>query len=423
MNIVVIGSGGREHAIIKKLRENKKIETIWVLPGNDGMKQDATLVPIKAMDFEGIIQFVKEHPVDFAVVAPDDPLAGGLADLLRAEKIPCFGPSKNAAIIEASKIFTKNLMKKYHIPTAAYETFYNIDEALKYVSGCNYPTVIKADGLALGKGVIIANNEKEATDAIKAMMQDAKFGTSGNSIVIEEFLEGVEVSVLCFTDGHTIVPMCSAMDHKRAYDNDLGLNTGGMGSIAPHPAYTEEIARITYDTILLPTIKAMEQENRLFKGCLYCGLMLTKDGPKVIEFNCRFGDPEAQVVLPLLETDLYEIMVAIEEERLDEMNIQFSDNSCACIVLANEGYPQSYQNGALLHIREEDKNKICFAGVKETDNQLTVSGGRILGVIAKENSLKDALTVAYQTIQKIEAEHTFYRKDIGKVALSISEKE
>ena len=345
MKILVVGGGGREHAIIKKLKLNKSVEKIYALPGNGGMADDAQCVAIDAKDIDGIVSFAVENKIDYAVVAPDDPLVLGCVDALEAKGIPCFGPRANAAIIEGSKVFSKNLMKKYGIPTAKYETFNDMEKALEYLETAPVPTVIKADGLALGKGVIIAQTREEAKEAVVSMMKDKKFGKSGENIVIEEFLEGPEVSVLSFTDGKTLVPMISSMDHKRAKDNDQGLNTGGMGTIAPNPYYTEEVAKECMEKIFLPTINAMNSEGRTFKGCLYFGLMITKDGPKVIEYNCRFGDPETQVVLPLLESDLLTVMQAVTNGTLSETEVKFSDKSACCVIMASDGYPVSYKKG------------------------------------------------------------------------------
>ena len=345
MNILVIGSGGREHAIIHMLKKSPKCEKIYALPGNGGIEDEAECFPIAATDIEGVVEFARTHPVDFAAVIPDDPLAMGLADRLREIGIPCFGPSKQAAIIESSKAFSKDLMKKYGIPTAKYESFTDCDAALAYLKTQKLPIVIKADGLALGKGVIIAETEQKAETAVKDMMLGAKFGKSGECVVIEEFLTGVEVSVLAFTDGKTIIPMPSSMDHKRIGEGDIGLNTGGMGAIAPNPYYDEEAQERTLKEIILPTVHAMNAEGRTFKGCLYFGLMLTANGPKVIEYNCRFGDPETQAVLPLMKSDLLEVMIAVEQEKLSETSVEFSSDACCCLVLASGGYPQKYEKG------------------------------------------------------------------------------
>ncbi len=416
MKVMVVGGGGREHAIIKKLKCSEKITEIFVLPGNGGIAKDATCVDIKATDLQGITEFAKNNSIDFAVVAPDDPLVLGAVDELEALGIPCFGPRKNAAIIEGSKVFSKNLMKKYNIPTAAYEVFDNATDALKYLETAPIPTVIKADGLALGKGVIIAMTRQEAIDGVKFIMEDKIFGASGNNIVIEEFLEGPEVSVLSFTDGKTVVPMISSMDHKRALDNDQGLNTGGMGTVAPNPYYTKDVAKVCMETIFKPTIDAMNAEGRSFSGCLYFGLMLTKDGPKVIEYNCRFGDPETQVVLPLLESDLFEIMLKIADKKLDQAEVKFSDKSACCVVMASNGYPKKYETGFEIKM-PQDKN-IYVAGAKlSQDEKLLTAGGRVLGVTETADTLKEAIDKAYQTVETVEFENAFYRKDIGQRAL------
>ena len=421
MKLLVVGSGGREHAIIKKLRENPEITKIYALPGNGGMAEDAECVPIKATDLDGIVGFVKEHEIDYAVVAPDDPLCLGLVDLLEALGIPCFGPRKNAAIIEGSKVFSKNLMKKYGIPTAAYEVFDDAEKALLYVETAPLPTVIKADGLALGKGVIIAMTREEARDAVRSIMEDKKFGKSGDQIVIEEFLTGPEVSVLAFTDSHVVKPMVSSMDHKRAHDNDEGLNTGGMGTIAPNPVYTQEVAERCMKEIFLPTMNAMNEEGRPFKGCLYFGLMITPDGPKVIEYNCRFGDPETQVVLPLLSSDLFTVMKAVTEERLSETEVKFSDQAAACVIMASDGYPLSYEKGFEITIPEDLSRQVYVAGAKLSDGKLLTDGGRVLGVTAVADTLEEALTKAYASVSRIHFENAFWRTDIGRKALKIME--
>ena len=421
MKVMVVGGGGREHAIIKKLKENKDIEKIFALPGNGGMKDDAECVNIGAKDIEKIVEFAVTEKIDYAVVAPDDPLVLGAVDELEAKGIPCFGPKKNAAIIEGSKVFSKNFMKKYNIPTAQYEVFSEMESALKYLETAPIPTVIKADGLALGKGVIIAFTLEEAKNAVKEIMEDKVFGASGNNIVIEEFLEGPEVSVLSFTDGETVVPMISSMDHKRALDGDKGLNTGGMGTVAPNPYYTEDVAKICMETIFLPTIKGMKEEGRTFKGCLYFGLMITKNGPKVIEYNCRFGDPETQVVLPLLESDLFTIMKATTDGTLKDTEVVFSKNSAACVVMASEGYPQKYETGKELKIADDIKNNVYVAGAKLSGDTLLTAGGRVLGVTAVANDLKSALSLAYERVNKVDFSNAFYRKDIGKKALDVLE--
>lgn len=423
MKILVVGGGGREHAIIKKIKENKKVTEIFALPGNGGIAMDAICVGIVTKELDKIAAFATEKKIDYAIVAPDDPLVLGLVDLLEAKGIPCFGPNKKAAVIEGSKVFSKNLMKKYGIPTAKYETFSDMDNALEYLETAPIPTVIKADGLALGKGVIIAETREAAKSAVVSMMKDKAFGKSGDNIVIEEFLTGPEVSVLSFTDGKTIVPMISSMDHKRAGDNDTGLNTGGMGTVAPNPYYTEDIAERCMNEIFLPTIEAMNKEGRTFKGCLYFGLMLTPDGPKVIEYNCRFGDPETQVVLPLLKSDLLEIMQAVTEERLSEVKAEFGTERACCVIMASKGYPQSYEKGFEIHIPADIADSVFVAGAKKDGDKLLTDGGRVLGVTAIANTLSDAIENAYTKVRKIGFENAYYRNDIGQKALkAISEK-
>ena len=418
MKIMVIGGGGREDAIIKKISENKNIEKIYALPGNGGIMGEATCVDIGAEEIYKAKDFAVKEKIDFAIVAPDDPLAMGAVDILEEAGIKCFGPDKLAAEIESSKVFAKNLMKKYKIPTAEYEVFSEIDSAMEYVKTCKIPIVIKADGLAKGKGVIIAMDRDSAISAIKEIMQDKKFGDSGNEIVVEEFLEGPEVSVLSFTDGKTIVPMISSMDHKRANDGDKGPNTGGMGCIAPNPFYTKEIAKRCLDEIFIPTIDAMNKEGRTFKGCLYFGLMITKDGPKVIEYNCRFGDPETQVVLPLLESDLLEIMIAVREGRLSEDIVKFSKKSACCIVMASGGYPNEYEKGYEIKIGKLSDNSIVYiAGAKRKDDKLITNGGRVLGLTAIDDTLEGAVSDAYDNVEKISFKKAYYRKDIGSKAL------
>ncbi|MBQ2266194.1 MAG: phosphoribosylamine--glycine ligase, partial [Clostridia bacterium] len=380
MKIMVVGGGGREHAIIKKLKENKNITEIFALPGNAGMAKDATLINIGAKDISAIVDFAKNNDIDYAVVAPDDPLVLGCVDALNEIGIDCFGPNKAAAIIEGSKVFSKNLMKKYNIPTAEYEVFSNLEDALKYLETAPIPTVIKADGLALGKGVIIAETRDDAKEAVRSMMEDKIFGESGSNVVIEEFLTGPEVSVLSFTDGKTVVPMVSSMDHKRALDGDKGLNTGGMGTIAPNPYYTEAIAKECMEKIFIPTINAMNSENRTFKGCLYFGLMLTPKGPKVIEYNCRFGDPETQVVLPLLESDLLTVMKATTNGTLCDCEVKFKNGAAACVVMASSGYPQKYESGFDLVIDKSVEDTVYVAGAKLVEGVLKTAGGRVLGV-------------------------------------------
>ena len=420
MKILIVGGGGREHAIALKLRENPEVEEIFAAPGNGGMAAFCTLAPIKASDVEGMVAFAKEKNIDFAVVAPDDPLVLGMADAMEAAGIPAFGPSKAAAAIEGSKVFSKGLMKKYGIPTARYEVFDSEEAAAEYVRAQNsYPTVIKADGLALGKGVIIAEDEKTALEAIHSIMGDRIFGASGSRIVVEEFLEGPEVSVLSFTDGKALVPMVSSKDHKRALDDDKGLNTGGMGTIAPNPFYTPEIAERCMKEIFLPTMAAMNAEGRTFKGCLYFGLMLTKNGPKVIEYNCRFGDPETQVVLPLLKTDLLTIFQAVRDGRLAEVPVEFSDGAAACVILASGGYPQKYQTGFEIHgldgMGQAPGVTVYHAGTRLEDGKFYTSGGRVLGVTAVGGDLSEALAKSYAAAEKIVFEGVHYRKDIGKI--------
>ena len=418
MKLMVVGGGGREHAIIKKLKENKSVEEIFALPGNGGIAADATCVPVKATDIDGIVAFAKENAIDYAVVAPDDPLVLGAVDALNAIGIPCFGPEAKAAIIEGSKVFSKDLMKKYGIPTAAYEVFTDIDAALAYIETCPIPTVIKADGLALGKGVIIAQTRDEARDAVVSMMRDKAFGKSGDRVVVEEFLTGPEVSVLSFTDGKTVVPMISSMDHKRAGDNDTGLNTGGMGTVAPNPYYTDAIAEECMRDIFLPTINAMNAEGRTFKGCLYFGLMLTPNGPRVIEYNCRFGDPETQVVLPLLESDLLEVMMATTNGTLAETEVKFADKNACCVIMASGGYPTAYKKGFPISIPEDVAPAVYVAGAELCDGVPVTSGGRVLGVTAVAPTLKEAIDASYAMVEKISFEGAFYRHDIGARAMA-----
>lgn len=417
MKIMVVGGGGREHAIVKKIKQSPLAEQIYVLPGNAGMSQDATCVSIGAKDLDGIVAFAVENKIDYAIVAPDDPLVLGAVDRLNEVGIPCFGPRANAAILEGSKIFSKNLMKKYGIPTAAYEVFTDMSVALEYLKDTSYPTVIKADGLALGKGVVIAMDRAEAEEAVRSMMEDRLFGESGSRVVIEEFLTGPEVSVLAFTDGKTVVPMVSSMDHKRALDGDQGLNTGGMGTIAPNPYYTEEVAEICRREIFLPTVDAMNREGRPFQGCLYFGLMLTPKGPKVIEYNCRFGDPETQVVLPLLESDLLTVMMACTNGTLAETEVRFSAQSACCVILASGGYPKAYESGYPIRVDEDMTAELFVAGAKERDGEMVTAGGRVLGVTAVAGDLPSAIAEAYRNVPKIRFEKAHYRTDIGKRAL------
>lgn len=415
MKIMVVGGGGREHAIIKKIKENPAVSEIFALPGNGGIAQDATCVDIGAKDIEGMTRFAAENHIDFAVVAPDDPLVLGAVDALREAGIKTFGPDKKAAIIEGSKAFSKELMKKYGIPTAEYEIFSDMDKALEYVKTCPVPVVVKADGLALGKGVIIAETRQAAEDAVKNIMGDKIFGDSGNKVVIEEFLTGPEVSVLSFTDGKTIVPMISSMDHKRALDGDKGPNTGGMGTVAPNPYYTDEVAEICMKTIFKPTVEAMNKEGRSFSGCLYFGLMITEKGPKVIEYNCRFGDPETQVVLPLLESDLLDIMLKIYDGKLDEADVRFSDKYACCVVMASDGYPKKYETG--FEITMPEGKNIYVAGAKIKDGKLVTGGGRVLGVTETADTLKEAIDKAYETVSEVKFANAYYRHDIGARAL------
>ncbi len=415
---MVVGGGGREHAIIKKIKENKSVSEIFAVPGNGGMAKDATLVPIGAKEIDKIVAFAKENKIDFAVVAPDDPLVLGCVDALAEVGIPAFGPRANAAIIEGSKVFSKNLMKKYGIPTAAYEVFDNANDALEYVKTAPLPTVIKADGLALGKGVIIATEREEAIDAVNSIMTDKKFGDSGNKIVVEEFLTGPEVSVLAFTDGNLVVPMVSSMDHKRALDNDMGLNTGGMGTVAPNPYYTDPIAKECMKTIFVPTIEAMKSEGREFRGCLYFGLMLTPCGPKVIEYNCRFGDPETQVVLPLLESDLLEIMMATASGNLDKCEVKFANKAACCVIMASKGYPEKYESGFEITMSPEVFDSVYVAGAKLSDGKLLTAGGRVLGVTATADTLSEAVSAAYEKVKSVSFASAYYRSDIGRRALA-----
>ncbi len=421
MKILVVGGGGREHAVIRKLRENPAVTEIFALPGNGGIAADAVCVPIGAKDIPAIRDFAVENAVDYAVVTPDDPLVLGCVDALEEAGIPCFGPRAEAAIIEGSKVFSKALMSRYGIPTARFESFDALGDALAYLETAPLPTVIKADGLALGKGVIIAQTREEAVEAVTEMMRDGKFGRSGERVVIEEYLEGPEVSVLAFTDGKSLVPMVSSMDHKRALDGDQGLNTGGMGTIAPNPYYTADMEARCMDEIFLPTVRAMNAEGRPFKGCLYFGLMLTKDGPKVIEYNCRFGDPETQVVLPLLESDLLTVMRAVTEERLAEVEVRFSGRHACCVILASEGYPEHYEKGFALDIPEAVRAQVYVAGASLRDGQLVTSGGRVVGCTAVADTLADAVRDAYAVADQVHFANRFCRRDIGARALAVKE--
>ncbi len=422
MKLMVVGGGGREHALIRMLKKNPDVEKIYALPGNGGIAQDAECVNIKATDIEGVARFAAENRIDFAVVAPDDPLAMGCVDRLHALGIPCFGPEARAAEIEASKVFSKRLMQKYGIPTAKCEVFDNAEAALAYVRRTPAPLVVKADGLALGKGVLICKSTQEAEEAVRHTMCDHAFGKSGDRVVIEEFLEGPEVSVLAFTDGKAMVPMVSSMDHKRAHDGDTGLNTGGMGTIAPNPFYTADVAERCMREIFLPTMQAMNAEGRTFKGCLYFGLMLTKDGPKVIEYNCRFGDPETQVVLPLLDTDLLTIMRAVEEERLSEVEVRFKGGAACCVILASGGYPEAYEKGKAIDLGGADAladTWVFHSGTAVKDGHLVTSGGRVLGVTATGDTLKTAIDRAYDAARRVRFDGMFMRSDIGKRALEV----
>ncbi|MBQ5824235.1 MAG: phosphoribosylamine--glycine ligase [Clostridia bacterium] len=422
MKILMVGSGGREHALIKKLLESERVDSVICAPGNGGISCDAECFAVNVMDIEGMISLAKEQNVDFVFVAPDDPLAAGMVDAFEKEGFKAFGPSALAARIESSKVFSKNLMKKYGIPTAAYEVFSDSDAAIKYIETTGkFPVVIKADGLALGKGVIIAEDLEMAKDAVKSIMEDKVFGASGNNIVVEEFLTGPEVSVLAFTDGKTLAPMVSSMDHKRALDGDKGLNTGGMGTVAPNPYYTNDVAQVCMDTIFMPTVEAMRSEGCPFKGCLYFGLMLTPDGPKVIEYNSRFGDPETQVVMPLLETPLVDIIEAVADETLDQIDVVFADEACSCVIMASGGYPGSYAKGIVINGLDEkggvDGAVVYHAGTKLENGNFLTNGGRVLGVTARAENLPSALEKAYAATEKIDFEGAHKRNDIGKRAL------
>lgn len=422
MDILMVGGGGREHALIRKLKESKRCGAIHCAPGNGGISRDAVCHNVSGTDVDGIVKLAKELKVDLVFVAPDDPLMAGLVDALEKEGIRAFGPRQNAALIEGSKVFSKNLMKKYGIPTAGYEVFDDPKEALRYIQEQNtYPTVIKADGLALGKGVILAENEEQAKDALHSIMEDKVFGASGSRVVIEEFLTGPEVSVLSFTDGKTLCPMVSSKDHKRALDGDKGLNTGGMGTVSPNPFYSDEMAKRCMGEIFLPTVKAMNEEGRPFKGCLYFGLMLTEKGPKVIEYNARFGDPETQVVLPRLKTDLLDIIDAVIDERLDEINIQWSQEACACVVMASGGYPGSYPKGieitGLNENGQADGAIVYHAGTAYQDGKFFTNGGRVLGVTALGDTLDEALDKAYDAVKTIRFDGAHYRTDIGRIGM------
>lgn len=421
MKVLVVGGGGREHALVRKIKESKKVDEVFCTPGNGGISYDAKCFDVAATDIDGVVNLAKEIKADLVVVAPDDPLVAGMVDALNEAGFKTFGPRANAAIIEGSKVFSKELMQKYNIPTAEYKVFDNAEEAIEYIKERNeFPTVIKADGLALGKGVIIPENLEDAIAGVKEIMEDKIFGASGNNIVVEEFLTGPEVSVLAFTDGKCVKPMVSSMDHKRALDGDKGLNTGGMGTVSPNPYYTQEVAKECMDKILIPTINAMNNEGRTFKGCLYFGLMITPKGPKVIEYNCRFGDPETQVVLPRLKTDIVDIFEAIDNETLSDLDVEWSDDACACVIMASGGYPKSYPKGIEitgLSNGQLDGVTVYHAGTKLQDNKLVTSGGRVLGVTALGDTLENALKKSYDAVEKIHFEGAHYRRDIGKRAL------
>lgn len=421
MKVLVVGGGGREHALVRKIKESKKVDEIFCTPGNGGISYDAKCFDVAATDIDGVVNLAKEIKADLVVVAPDDPLVAGMVDALNEAGFKTFGPRANAAIIEGSKVFSKELMQKYNIPTAEYKVFDNAEEAIEYIKERNeFPTVIKADGLALGKGVIIPENLDDAIAGVKEIMEDKIFGASGNNIVVEEFLTGPEVSVLAFTDGKCVKPMVSSMDHKRALDGDKGLNTGGMGTVSPNPYYTQEVAKECMDKIFMPTINAMNNEGRTFKGCLYFGLMITPKGPKVIEYNCRFGDPETQVVLPRLKTDIVDIFEAIDNETLSDLDVEWSDDACACVIMASGGYPKSYPKGIEitgLSNGQLDGVTVYHAGTKLQDNKLVTSGGRVLGVTALGDTLENALKKSYDAVEIIHFEGAHYRRDIGKRAL------
>lgn len=416
MKIMVVGSGGREHAVIRSLKQDSRVEQIFALPGNGGIAADAVCIDVKATDISGIVAFAKQEGIDFAVVTPDDPLVLGAVDALEEDGVRCFGPTKAAARIEGSKAFAKELMQRYDIPTAQYRVFDQMEEAMVYLEQAPIPIVIKADGLALGKGVVIAQSREEGRAALRRMMEEQVFGKSGTRVVIEEFLTGPEVSVLAFCDGKTVVPMVSSMDHKRAYDNDEGPNTGGMGTIAPNPYYTKAIAAACMEQIFRPTMQAMAAEGCPFSGCLFFGLMLTADGPKVIEYNCRFGDPETQVVLPLLQSSLLSVMLAVREGTLSQTPVEFSTQSACCVILASKGYPLQYQTGFALTL-PDDGDVTCFvAGAKRTETGLVTAGGRVVGVTALAATLDEAIAKAYAGAKQVRFENAYYRTDIGAAA-------
>lgn len=422
MKVLVVGGGGREHALIRKIKESKKVDSIACCPGNGGISYDAKCYNVSATDIDGVVNLAKEIKADFVVVAPDDPLVAGMVDALNDAGFKTFGPRANAAIIEGSKVFSKDLMEKYNIPTAEYKVFDKAEDVIEYIKEKNeFPTVIKADGLALGKGVIIPETLEDAIDGVKEIMEDKIFGASGNNVVVEEFLTGPEVSVLAFTDGKCVKPMVSSMDHKRALDGDKGLNTGGMGTVSPNPYYTDDVARECMEKIFIPTIEAMNKEGRTFKGCLYFGLMITPKGPKVIEYNCRFGDPETQVVLPRLKTDIMDIFEAINNETLSELDIEWSDEACTCVIMASKGYPKSYPKGIEITGLTDGQLEgvtVYHAGTAVKDGKLVTSGGRVLGVTALGKNLQDALNKSYDAVEKINFDGAHYRKDIGKRALN-----
>lgn len=422
MNVLVVGGGGREHALIRKIKESERVSKVYCCPGNGGISYDAQCFPVSATDIPGVVELAKKLAADLVVVAPDDPLVAGMVDALNAEGFATFGPNAAAAIIEGSKVFSKNLMLKYNIPTAEYKVFDNPCDVLTYIKEKNeFPAVIKADGLALGKGVIIPENLEEAEKGVHEIMEDKIFGESGNHVVVEEFLTGPEVSVLAFTDGKCVKPMVSSMDHKRALDGDKGLNTGGMGTVSPNPYYTADIAKECMEKIFIPTIDAMNKEGRTFKGCLYFGLMLTPKGPKVIEYNCRFGDPETQVVLPRLKTDIIDIFEAINSGTLAELEIEWADEACACVIAASGGYPKSYPKGIEitgLENGQKDGVIVYHAGTAIKDGKLVTSGGRVLGVTALGSDLQQALDKAYAALDEIHFDNMHFRHDIGKKALA-----
>lgn len=422
MKVLVVGGGGREHALIRKIKESDRVDSIACCPGNGGISYDAECYNVSATDIDGVVHLAKEIKADFVVVAPDDPLVAGMVDALNDAGFSTFGPKANAAIIEGSKVFSKDLMLKYNIPTAEYKVFDKAEDVIDYLKEKNeFPAVIKADGLALGKGVIIPETLDEAIAGVKEIMEDKIFGASGNNVVVEEFLTGPEVSVLAFTDGKCVKPMVSSMDHKRALDGDKGLNTGGMGTVSPNPYYTDDVAKECMEKIFVPTIQAMNAEGRTFKGCLYFGLMITPKGPKVIEYNCRFGDPETQVVLPRLKTDIMDIFEAINNETLSELDIEWSDEACTCVIMASGGYPKPYPKGIEITGLTEgqlDGVTVYHAGTAINDGRLVTSGGRVLGVTALGNTLEEALEKSYAAVDKIKFENAHYRKDIGQKALN-----